>query len=263
MPYNRRYRRRVVRKNQRKRKRWYFDARIGKNVPIIGGTGVRLGTRNMVRRIARSEIAKQEEVKQQYQQWLTSDAVTPVDYRFLDNTIYTFSPPQMISNGVLADQRVGDQIYYKHLLTRLSISTSAPSMHIRMVVLWSEADMATLTTSNPRVLPGLGQADLFYPTNSGLVDALWNNKLEHSVVCERKFVFINPNPGQYVAKTYTVDCAINSKVTYKSNNNRLFKDKQLYVILICDIPEVASGTNLSNPKVAQFNIAFLNTYRDS
>lgn len=247
----------VYRQNQRRkpvgrrvRRRWYLDASIGKGVPIVGGTGIKMGT-NAVKRVVRREIYKQEETK------MASFAGPTTSLG--NGTIYTLTPLKGIVQGTGASERVGDQIYLRHIKMRTTlVSTVQGAIRIRVLALWRDDSYVHLNPYSYQSL--IGSTDLFYSTSASMTHALINNKLDHQIICDKVFT-VPHNGGDSVVKperTFDVDCSVNKKVTFASDGR--LKDKQLYFVLICSTTGSPQGTSdVFNP----VSTDFLVSYKDS
>lgn len=230
------------------RKRWYFDATIGKNVPLIGGTGIRMGT-NGVKKIVRRELGRQEETKI----FTTGDLLNT---GLKENTLYTLSP-LTITTGTGLNQRIGSQIYLRHIKLRMNITntTAQPQVQFRVMVVWSDSQYLLDWTTYAGV--GLGSSELFYTSNN-YTTALINNKLNTKVICDRLFTVNTDVASAVVRRTFSMDCPIYQRITYLGSNN-LIKDQQLYVVIIPTTPAGVTGTT----SIGSFTAQALVTYKDS
>lgn len=230
------------------KKRWYFDATIGKNVPIIGGTGIRMGSNN-VKSIVRRELGRQEETKI----FSTSDLLNT---GLKENTLYTLSP-LTITIGGNPVQRIGSQIYLRHLKVRMSIqnTTTQPQVQFRVMVLWSDSQYLLDWTTYGGA--GVGSTEIFYPNNNYTM-ALINNKLNTKIICDKLFTVKSDISGAVARRNFSLDCPIYQKITYLGTNN-FIKDQQLYVVIIPTTPSGTTGVT----SVGSFSAQALVTFKDS
>lgn len=251
------YRKRNYRRRPagRKTKRWYVDASVPKGVPFVGGSRFQAGSgfqRRMVK-VARREIARQEEVKQ-LQFGLFRDTL-------IHNTIYTIAPTQALMKGVDGNQRTGDQVFMKHIAMKFAIgnysvgNVGTGQVKYRVMGLWLDKQ---LTSANPSTTlwSGVGSTDVFH-NSASVVNAMINNKLGHKVICDRVYTVTPSTEGNKVIQV-KLDCPINRKVTYTSNGV-YFKDEQLYFLVI---PWATVPTPTTN-YAGQILIDGLVTYRDA
>lgn len=231
------------------RKRWYIDARVGKNVPIIGGSGIRLGTRG-VKKIVRREISRAEETKI----FATNDLKST---GLLMNTLYTLSP-LTITGGTGSNQRIGKDIYLRHLKVRLAIqnTTTQNQVQYRVMVLWSDSQYILDWTTYAGV--GIGSSDIFYGSNN-YTGALIDNKRNVKIICDKLYTVTAPVSGTLVKKNFSFDCPLFQKVTFINAANNILKDMQLYVVVIPTTPAGTSGVTA----VGDFSAQALLTYKDA
>ena len=131
----------AYKRNARFKKRGFqLSAKIGKNVPFIGGSSLRLGTRanKAVKKVVRRELNKQEEIKQYYPTSATSSALT-------HNTVYTMSPIQGLAKGTNASDRIADQIFLRKIVITGDLQCSATQSVIthRVLVFWNDQQTST------------------------------------------------------------------------------------------------------------------------
>lgn len=251
MAFRRTYRKTYNRKPLRKRG-FGLDVKVGRNVPFFGGSSLRLGTR-AVKRIARREIARQEEVKQQTF-GLFRDTL-------IHNTLYTMAPTQAIAKGVDANQRTGDQIFLKHVAMKLGIGNYSAGgvgtgqTKYRVLGMWLDKQC---TAVNPATTlwSGVGASDLLHGSANN-VNAMINNKLGAKIICDRVYTIAPSAEGNRLAQV-KIDCPINRKVTYTSNGV-YFKDEQLYFVVIPWATNPTATTNYAG----QLLVDGIVTYRDA
>jgi hypothetical protein len=232
--------RRYRRANGKRRRGFGIDFKAGRNVPFIGGSSLRIGTR-AVKKIARREIGRAEETKVQTHS-LFGNA-------FKGSTLYTLCPLQLISQGSDAHQRVGRSIYLRHLTLKgcnypalLSSGSYAPTT-FRVMGLWLSKRYLNGGTAIKYNEGGVGSSDLFFSGGiTGMTQALIDNRLDADVVFDRRFV-INPI-GATVSRCspFTIDYPVFKKVTYEDASvPGYLTEKQFYVVVMADAPTVATG----------------------
>lgn len=250
MPY-RTFRKTYRRKPLRKRG-FGLDVKVGRNVPFFGGSSLRLGTR-AVKRIARREIARQEEVKQ-FPCGFFADALQ-------HNSVWTFAPTQGITKGVDANQRTGDQIFLKHVTAKMQVGNYSVGgigngqVKYRVLGMWLDKQYTATNTWNG-LFSGVGSSDVFIGSAS-LVNALINNKLGAKVICDKIYTVAPSDEGKKVINL-KLDCPINKKVTY-SANGKYFKDEQLYFVIVPWATMPSATTNYAG----QLLVDAIVTYRDA
>jgi len=212
-----------------------------------------------IKAVVQSVLNTQEEVKQQVSTW--ASAPSPSNRVARNNTMYTFAPQQNITVGNTDYTRVGNQIYLKHVLAKMTLDTNLPNLKIRMMGVW--IDNATLVAGDGmQVIGGVGASQMFHPTSVSLCDALLNNKLGNNVVMDKKFTILNPNPNSFLFRNFKIDCKINKKVQYNAGS-QLFNDKQFFIIIIVSAPQIAPGVDWSTPNNVRIGIDAISTYKDA
>lgn len=245
------YRRKPAKRAQNK-KRWFLDATLGKNVPLIGGSGFKLGsgTSALVKRAVKRELAKQEEIKT-YSGEVAGGTVLK------HNTIYCIAPQRLLGQGTNSDQRIGQQIYLRYIRLQGLISnlTTQPAVRFRFLCIRAQKDMPTIFTTWSD-LGGLGSSELFYPSPSALVNSVINNKLEGIQILEDQQITVrSPAGGGVKDQRFTFDCRVMKKCTYKTQS---FQDWNYYMVLI---PYVDGGMT-NTTVVGKVDLNYLVTFTD-
>lgn len=265
MPYRRK---RNVRNVRRRRRRGFgLDLDLGGNVPLFGGSKLRLGTR-AVKKIARREIMNQEETKLITFGQTNFGGGTGSNSPLLNNTVYTYNPVHLISQGVQDYQRTGQQIFIRHIRFRIliDVSTSSSSDYeYRMMVITSERNYNNAGTSmTPQSL--VSASDLFLPNTYGgfsnLHHAMINNKQGNKVLCDRR-VTVKATEGTTaspISREFNLECPIFKKVTFLSTTPpSLLKDVQYHLVLIPNVP----GSLTSTTHVPKVSVSALVSYKDA
>lgn len=205
----------------------------------------------LVRKTVRSEMNRQEEIKQSFNFYgIASPAM-------LNDCIYTTAPLQSVAQGTGDSNRIGNQIYLKNLHLRMTFSGALASLNarFRVMVLWldKQVSIPAISATNAGVI----NTDLFFG-NYRLVNALINNKLEHKVIYD-KVINIESKNTSIPQGLLDVRVPLNTKVTYLTAGGVFTKEKQLYVCWMPSIPFATSGV----ASAWQVNIDQLLTYKDS
>ena len=250
-----------------KRRGFGLDVALGRNVPLVGGTRLRLGTR-AVKRIARREIMKQEETKMATFSMSSYPGGTTFESPLNNNTLYTYSPVHLVDQGDGVNQRVGRTIYLRHLRFRVSVLTPASTnvdYTYRMIVIESEQNY-----NNPNSImypvAVVGASDLFQQTSissgASLHHALFDNKKNFRVICERR-VTVKASAATSASpqeREWNLECPIMKKVIYTSETiPSLLKDKQYHMVFIPNQVGAASAST-HQPRVT---VQAIVSYKDS
>lgn len=247
--------RRGTRKPARRgiKKRWYVDASLPKSVPIIGGASFRAGS-GLIKRMVKREVQNQEESKYLIfsgsSQTLTHDNVTTV-------APWQTAPLQ----GVAVNQRVGTDIYVKNILLSMNILNIAGVFaKIRVLGVWLDKQIPLTPAVGLLHGPAVGVNDLFFTTTLGYTHGLINNKLDHTIICDKTYTIKPDYTGEVKNQLIRVNCPINKKVVYTGvAAPQFFKDKQLYFVFIPYTPNGTVGTT----QVLQVSTDVMMTYKDS
>lgn len=143
MAYN--IKKRTPVKNTRFRKRWYFDATIGKSVPIIGGTGLRMGSGPLTKRSINTAVksamintlAKKTKV-------INPTTFVPLNH----DTWHTLNPLGNIPIAVGEASRLSTDIHVKQIkftavvanLLGLPTASRTQAIYVRAILVRSEVD---------------------------------------------------------------------------------------------------------------------------
>lgn len=240
-----------------KSKRWYFDARIGRNVPIVGGSGFTFGTTPPQKRAIKAVVKRELQNAEESKRYVNTHASTTLTH----NTIYTWAPFQGLNPGVGVSERIGSSIYAKALKIRgyYRINTTIPNAKLRIMVLTSDVNLGVGATFGS----GLGTSDLFIPGSTGNVQALGLVNLKdgqvRQVLCD-KTISLELQEGLLGStndRMFEMTCWLNKKVDYETSGYN--KSKNYYIIIIPYIPGgVTAVTTL--PEV---QLTTMLTYKDA
>lgn len=203
-----------------------------------------------VRRVVRSEMNRQEEIKQIASQY---GVASPT---FTNNDLFTMAPFQGIVLGTSDSQRIGSQIFIKNYIARFTATGALASLNsiIRVVAVWMDKQVAipTISAANGGVIA----SELFLGAFKN-VNAMVNNKLDHTIVYDRLFKLEskNTNIGNAI---FECKIPINQKVTYNTGSVQM-KDKNFYVVFMISVPAASGGV----ASAWQVNVDQLVTYKDS
>lgn len=242
-------------RGKRLQKRWYFDATIGKNVPIIGGTGLRMGSGPLQKR-SLNALVKQAVTATLPQKHKVIDAVTAAKYAHQTN--YTFNPLGNIPVGTGEQQRLATEIRVKYIKLRICLQNDttlgAPAQNFpkQVRILWVRSDeqvMGGLDTFGS----GLGNSALWQPGFSLPFNAFIDS--DRCTVLADKIVKL-PNPTiadaatllQQTSVVFDFDCPIPAGgIPFKYDGlttNYSSVNKNLYCVMIPYMPDGTTGLNV-------------------
>lgn len=256
------YRRKTFRKrpSTRLKKRWTLSAQVGKNVPIIGGTGLRLSSRSL-KNVVTQVMNKTGESKI----YIYNAYKDITDANPAHNTIYTHAPLQSMALGTGERNRIGDSIFCKFIKLRYSFQANQTLSTTKLRVIVIRSDRQSPTPPN-RFGSAFGLNDLFYADNDGnypvetirgllnLKDANINAVLYDKVhTCSYQGPQLGAN--SVAGKTFDVTIPVNKKLTYDTSGYQ--KGDQYYVITIPWIGGGATGTTLMPYVECQSMVTYL------
>lgn len=226
--------------SSKKSKRWYANAQIGKNVPIIGGTGFSVGTGNrpLTKRSLTSAV----------KQIVKDQVLLPKMFRsglqtrssVVHNGLYTYSILRNLGVGTDEENRIGDTINVKN--ARLCMQLFSPSggttlkIYYRVILCKSKK-----SAGNNWVSSDLSTTDLFWPSNSNLLIApmCYNNV---SVIYD-ELHSLQRDVNSRTSKIITINHSI-GKYTYSEEFNDQGKYYNYYLVVIPFIENGTTGTTV-------------------
>lgn len=140
---------RKYQRNYKKRRGWTVDARIGKGVPFLGGSGFRIQKRALNGIVKRNAL-KQEETKK---------LVTNVNAVTLTHGTLLTLPLTSIPQGVTSSTRTGDKVFYCGLNIKAMITPVSGNTQYRFYVVKHRDSYSSLT--NQAFGSGLGSSLMF------------------------------------------------------------------------------------------------------
>lgn len=229
------------------RKRWSASASV--KLPLGSGQ-VRLSSRGL-KSVVKREINKSEETKV-----YTTGSISSTLLKH--NTIYTLQPTQFITQGTDYVNRTGNTIFLRHVKLKGLVSPgTANYITYRVMGIWSESQYIGASFA---FNSGVGVTDLFHSANF-YTYALVNPKLPSTVIYDKLHTVKNTITGVESTFPLELDLPIMRKMIYQpgSGLTKLFKDKQLYIIII---PYVAGGTS-GTTNVGAWDLQATCTFKDA
>lgn len=243
-----------------KGKRWYVNATVGKNVPLIGGTGIRFGSG--------SSKAKRS-LERQVKSIVKRSVLEPKMYRdtsgyssLTHNTLYTYNLLSGITQGDDEEHRTGDHIGIKsaHLKLHLmghSSGTFDPLKFRVMVVKSKVADAQGGWKS-----AHLGTSAIFWDNPSELLlaticfnqcSALYDN-----------IITISPTAGttsqpQKIGKFVEIPFKLPSSFVYDEVAGNVGKFANYYVVVIPHQERASTGSTVLGDLQSTTCISFVDS----
>jgi len=241
------YRKKTYGKSK-KQKRWYFDATIGKNVPIIGGTGLRMGTGALGKRSLTAAVKT-----------IVRKGIEATHYKIFDgntsnvtlqhSTLNTLNLLGNIPRGDNWNNRNGDIIHISCIeiyLSMIANTTNSLPNDIK-VKYWVIRDEDEYLNASDAIGSGVG-SNKFINSPLYATEGLWDTK-KVSVVASGVHLFkstsLTVSGGTYVtpAQTKTERLLIcpNSKFVYETQTN-FGKNPNYYLVVVASTPNGILGT---------------------
>jgi len=217
-------------KGKKGKRSFYFDATLSKNVPLVGGSHLRFGKRQL--QTALKEVAQ---TKYFYNVF---DTASPLKH----NTIYTSSFVQQIVQGTGDNNRIGTKIHLdKHLIRfNLQNAAAAGNIELRVMVIWLDTEYG----AGPTYTSAVGATDLFQDGGVGGFSGwtrLLDNRKACNVIHDQVYKLNSIDiANQVTIKSFDININYNKIVHYSATTAYFTRpDKQLYVLWI---PNVVNGT---------------------
>lgn len=222
--------------NRKKYKRWYVDAKIGKNVPIIGGTGFAAGSGDKQKRSLDAHIRKVVRTQVLEPKLYTSNSNAQASC--LHNTIYTFNILRDIVVGTDENARLADTINVKSFKAKLNLynpSGGSVSQNIYRVMI-VKSKIANSTAG--WLSSALGYNDIFWPGTTNDISTAMVNYNQLSVIHDQLVTLQPQITTGRIRKQIEISANI-GKYIYEENVPSLGKFFQYFVVVI---PILLNGT---------------------
>jgi hypothetical protein len=240
------YRRKTYGKNK-KQKRWYFDATIGKNVPIIGGTGLRMGTGALGKRslaAAVKTIVRRGIEATHYKIFNGNTSNTTLQH----STLYTMNLMGNIPRGDNWDNRNGDIIHISCIELNLKLIANGTNNlpNDILVKYWVIRDEDEYLNASDAISSGVG-SNKFINSPLYATEGIWDTK-KVSVVTSGVHTFKSTSVslvgGNYVSpaqtKTEKVLICPNAKYVYETQTN-FGKNPNYYLVVTASSPNAITN----------------------
>lgn len=183
-----------------------IDLDLGKNVPLFGGSSLRLGTRS-VKKAVKRQILKQEETKK----LVTAPAVQSMAH----NTLYTYQLNNILQ-GTGGASRIGDRVFYCGITAKIQLAQKSTVQNSlwRFYIIkhrdkygsgvqgqWGSGIGANLMFRNSDVSPW------------GLV-----NSDDVNVVCSKVLKVDQRFSGENLVRNFKLNCRIMNNFQYRTGD---------------------------------------------
>lgn len=245
------YRRKTYGVTQKRlKKRWYFDATIGKNVPIIGGTGIRMGTGALGKRslaTAVKTIVRRGIEATHYKIFNGSTSAITLQHQ----TLNTLNLLGNIPRGDNWNNRNGDIVHLSCIELNFSMiyNTNNVLLNDVKVKYWVIRDEDEYLNASDSFGSGVGSGKFI---NSPLytTEGIWDPK-KVSVVATGQHTFkaqaisVDTVSAGYITPAQTKQEKIlicpNAKFVYETQSN-FGKNPNYYLVVCASSPNAVVGT---------------------
>lgn len=227
--------RRKANGNKKLQKRFYFDATIGKNVPIVGGTGLRFGTGALAKRslaAAVKDIVHKKIETTQYKIFSGSDS----GLALLHSTLYTVNLLGNIPRGDNWNNRNGDTIHLSCIDLNITMYGNTAQNLINAIRFnyWVIRDEDEYLAGSDGIGSGVGSGK-FINTPNYTTAGIWDPK-KVTVVASGQHTMspavVNTSSAQSAVtqKTEKILLCPGAKFTYETNSN-YGKNPNYYLVI--------------------------------
>lgn len=227
--------------NTKKSKRWYVNATVGKNVPLIGGTGIKFGSGKAKRSLdahIKSVVRRQVLAPKLYRSGESTQSSV------LQNTIYSRNLYSAITQGDDEENRTGDTIGIKShkIKLRLMGHSSGDTDLINWRVMIVKSKVADGDTGWKSA--HIGSSSIFWDSPSDLVLAMCCYN-ECTVLYDQVHQMRPGVANQKQSKYFEVNFdAPNSFKYNETAGNNLGKFHNYYFVVIGDRERATTGTDV-------------------
>lgn len=238
---------------RRYRKRWYVDARVGKGVPFIGGTGIVAGSgrrgnqKRALAKYVKRQVVKQEETKELVTQTKTSGLTHCTLYTLQLNSI-----PQ----GTAGNQRIGDSVFYCGFNIKAHITASVSNSLWRIyVVKVRESYPSTVGT----LTSGIGSSQMF---RNGSVDPdSYINTDNVTILCSKTLKADQQFSGETIVREMRMNCRMMKRFQFRTGQQSEGEYSNYYLVVL---PFITTGSPAVGTTVAGgFNVSVEQVWKDA
>lgn len=240
------------------RKRWYVDARIGKNVPIIGGTGFVAGTgrrpyqRRALATYVKRQVIKQEETKETVSRIMATGMTHQNVYNLKLNNI-----PQ----GTGGKERVGDSVFYCGFNLKFSVVPSLANTFWRIYVVRARQSSPTTTaTAFDGASPAIGASLLF--RNSDTNPDSYLNTDDVNVICSKQLKIDQKFTGETgIVRYFRLNCKIMKKYQFQTGSQE--GEYYNYYLIVVPNSNVSGQQTIGSSAVGAIGVQVEQVYKDA
>lgn len=243
---------------RRYKKRWYVDARIGKGVPIIGGTGIVAGSgRRGFQKRSLKQVIKRQALKQSE----TKEVVTRVVGSALKhNTMYNVKLNN-IPQGTAQGQRIGDRVFYCGISLKFYLLPSLGNTYWRFyIVRHRESNVSTDAIHFEGGNPVIG-ASLMFRNADTSPDALLNTD-DVKIVCAKTLKVDQRFTGEAnITRNFKLNCKIMSGFQYRTGSQE--GEYYNYYLVVLPMSNVVGSQTTGTTSVGTCAVTVEQVFKDA
>lgn len=243
------YRRKPVNK-RRNKKRWYLDATIGRNVPIIGGTGLRMGTQRAVQRQVKRQLLKTEETKKlvtQLPQWTMAQG-----------TIYTVQLNN-IPQGTTSSSRVGDAVFYCGFNVKFQVNQVVPNAIWRFYIIRHRESYGSPVQGTWGT--GIGSSLMF--RGNDVTPTSYLNSDDVTVVCAKTLKVDAKFTGEQPVREFRMNCRVMKNFQFRTNSQFDGEYSNYYLVGIPYAVTIGGTYVIGTTNIGSVNANIEQVYKDA
>lgn len=250
---------------RRFRKRWYVDARIGKGVPIIGGTGIVAGSgRRGFQKRGLNALIKRQALKSEE----TKEMIRVVgSSTFNHSTVYN-TKLNALDQGTSQQQRVGDKVFYCGINMKFLVMPAVANSTWRIYVVKARQSSSTTNhTSFDGSSPAIGGSLMFRNGDTNPYSLL--NTDDVTVLCSKTLKVDQKFSGETnISRIFKMNCKIMKNFQYQTGTtiNSVWTPSQdgeyfNYYLVVVPFSHVAGATTSTN--VGQLYVTVEQVFKDA
>lgn len=215
---------------------------------MLGGTGVRLGTRGLAKQVKR-QVLKQEETKQ-YTRFLSSPNLT-------HSTIYT-TRLNNLEQGVAGYQRLGDKVFYCGINLKFNVQAALANTLWRFYVV---RHRDTFSGVNDTTF-GSGITSSLMFRNGDTGPTAYVNSGQVNVVCAKTFKIDAKFTGEAnITREFIMNCRMMQNFTYRTGSQE--GEFNNYYLVILPWSNVAGSQTTGTTVCGNLQVNLQQVFKDA
>lgn len=239
------------------KKRWYFNTKLSKNIPFVGGSKIGFGTSKPYKK--RYRYYKKNSFNRKVKR-AVNDLVIEPRHKLISqyvnltrDTWWTQNPLGNISQGTAFNQRSGDKIHLDAIKARIHIHcpASVENTNVRLMAVWHDNEYFSGTDPWGSAL---GNTDLCFPGGINQLTSLIDSK-KVTVISDKTFNIKNNYSTHKPDLFLNFTMKLNKDFVYKTASN-YGKYKNLYFVALAFAEDGVTGTTVQAVLNSSFDVIF-------